>query len=152
VVGAWGKEDLIENAFALEEYDASSTVEVGALRARFQEVPHFTTTYAIDFSSTNGGGRFTYGADCRPGDELIEIARDTDLLMVEATLPRPERTGTRGHMTPGEAGDHARRAGARAVVLTHISDELDPEWARKEGSEAFGRPVEVAREGAVYEV
>ena len=55
-------------------------------------------------------------------------------------------------MTPGEAGDHARRAGARQVVLTHISDELDPEWARKEGSEAFGGAVDVAREGAVYEV
>jgi ribonuclease BN (tRNA processing enzyme) len=71
---------------------------------------------------------------------------------VEATLPRPERTGIRGHMTPGEAGDHARRAGAGHVVLTHISDELDPDWARREGSEAFGGPVEMAREGAVYEV
>jgi ribonuclease BN (tRNA processing enzyme) len=152
VVGAWGKEDLIETAFALEEYDAGSTVEVGPLLARFREVPHFTTTYAIDFSSSNGSGRFTYGADCRPGNELVEIARDTDLLLVEATLPRPERTGVRGHMTPAEAGDHARRAGAGQVVLTHISDELDAEWARKEGSEAFGRPVEVAREGAVYEV
>jgi ribonuclease BN (tRNA processing enzyme) len=152
VVGAWGDEDLIESAFALEEYDAGSTVEVGALRARFHEVPHFTTTYAIDFSSTNGSGRFTYGADCCPGEELIEIARGTDLLLVEATLPRPERTGIRGHMTPGEAGDHARRAGAGHVVLTHISDELDPDWARREGSEAFGGPVEMAREGAVYEV
>jgi len=38
------------------------------------------------------------------------------------------------------------------VVLTHISDELDPDWARKEGSKAFGEAVEVAREGAVYEV
>jgi ribonuclease BN (tRNA processing enzyme) len=73
-------------------------------------------------------------------------------LIVEATLPRPERTGIRGHMTPGEAGDHARRAGAAQVVLTHISDELDAEWAREEGSKAFGAPVEMAREGAVYEV
>jgi ribonuclease BN (tRNA processing enzyme) len=55
-------------------------------------------------------------------------------------------------MTPGEAGDHARRAGAGRVVLTHISDELDADWARTQGSEAFGAPVEVAREGAVYEV
>jgi ribonuclease BN (tRNA processing enzyme) len=152
VVGAWGKEDLIENAFALEKYDAGSTVEVGSLRARFQEVPHFTTTYAIDFTSSNGAGRFTYGADCRPGEELVEIARDTDLLLVEATLPRPERTGDRGHMTPAEAGDHARQAGAGRVVLTHISDELDSDWAREQGSEAFGHPVEMAREGAVYEV
>ena len=152
VVGAWGNEDLIESAFDLEEYDADSAIEVGAIRAKFQEVPHFTTTYAVDVSSTNGGGRFTYGADCRPTDDLVEIARDTDLLIVEATLPRPERTGIRGHLTPAEAGDHARRAGAHRVVLTHISDELDEEWARREGGEAFGAPVEVAREGAVYEV
>jgi ribonuclease BN (tRNA processing enzyme) len=152
LTGSWGSEDLIESAFALEEYDPASTVEVGPLRARFREVPHFTTTYAIDFSSTSGSGRFTYSADCRPGDELVEIARDTDLLLVEATLPRAERTGDRGHMTPAEAGDHARRAGAGRVVLTHISDELDADWAREEGSEAFGAPVDVAREGAVYEV
>jgi ribonuclease BN (tRNA processing enzyme) len=152
LVGSWGGEDLIDNAFALEEYDPASTVEVGTLRARFKEVPHFTTTYAIDFSSTRGAGRFTYGADCRPGDDLVEIARDTDLLLVEATLPRPERDGHRGHMTPAEAGDHARRAGARRVVLTHISDELDLGWAKEEGSAAFGAEVDVAREGATYEV
>jgi ribonuclease BN (tRNA processing enzyme) len=55
-------------------------------------------------------------------------------------------------MTPGEAGDHARRAGAGRVVLTHISDELDFEWAREEGSRAYGGEVEVAREGATYDV
>jgi ribonuclease BN (tRNA processing enzyme) len=152
VVGAWGNEDLIEKAFEIFEYEADSTVEVGSLRVRFHEVPHFTTTYAIDLSSSNGGGRFTYGADCSPGEELIEVARDTDLLIVEATLPRPERTGMRGHMTPSEAGDHARRAGARRVVITHISDELDQRSARDQAAEAFGAPVEVAREGAVYEV
>jgi len=152
LVGSWGGEELIENAFGLEEYDPASTVEVGTLRARFMEVPHFTTTYAIDFTSTSGAGRFTYSADCRPGDALVEIARDTDLLLVEATLPRPERTGKRGHMTPAEAGDHARRAGARRVVLTHISDELDADWAREQGSAAYGAQVEIAREGETYEV
>jgi ribonuclease BN (tRNA processing enzyme) len=152
IVGAWGNEDLIEKAFRLEEYEPGSNVEVGSLRATFHEVPHFAPTSAIDFSSSDGSGRFTYGADCRPGKELIEIARDTDLLLVEATLPRPERTGDRGHMTPAEAGEHARRAGARRVVLTHISDELDELWAREQGAETFGAPVDVAREGAVYEV
>jgi len=71
---------------------------------------------------------------------------------VEATLPRPERTGIRGHLTSAEAGDHARRAQARRVVITHISDELDEGHAREEASRAFGGPVEVAHEGAVYKV
>jgi ribonuclease BN (tRNA processing enzyme) len=152
VVGAWGNDDLIENAFELEEYDPDDVVEVGELRFRFHEVPHFTATFAMDITSNGGGGRLTYGADCSPGPELVEIARQTDLLIVEATLPRPERTGIRGHLTPGEAGEHARQAGARRVVLTHISDELDHEWARRQAEEAFGGPVEIAREGAVYEV
>lgn len=152
LTGSWGNEDLIHDAFALEEYDPASTVDVGPLRARFKEVPHFTTTFAIDLTSDGGHGRFTYGADCRPGEELVEIARDTDLLLVEATLPRPERAGDRGHMTPGEAGEHARRAGAKRVVLTHISDELDADWASEEASKAYGGEVEVAEEGVTYEV
>ncbi len=54
------------------------------------------------------------------------------------------------HLTPAEAGEHGRQAGAKRVVLTHISDELDALWARNEAEDAFGAPVEVAREGAVY--
>ena len=103
-------------------------------------------------TSSRGGGRFTFGADCRPCEELVDAARDTDLLLVEATLPRPERTGIRGHLTPAEAGEHARLAGAKRVVLTHISDELDADWAREQGTEAFGGEVVVAREGDVFEV
>jgi ribonuclease BN (tRNA processing enzyme) len=151
ITGCWGDDRLIESAFETEEYESTSAFEVGALRLRFGEVPHYIRTFAIEVGSADGG-RFTFGADCRPNGELVEFARDTDLLLIEATLPRPERTGIRGHLTATEAGEHARRAGAKRVVLTHFSDELDEELARAEGSEAFGAPVEVAREGAVYEV
>ncbi len=151
VAGAWGQGNLIEAAFALTEYDPSGSVEVGPLEARFREVPHFVTTYAVDITSKRGG-RFTFSADCKPNEALVELARDTDLLLIEATLPRPERTGVRGHLTPAEAGEHARLAGAKRVVLTHISDELDQTWARKQGAAAFGGAVDVAVDGAVYEV
>jgi ribonuclease BN (tRNA processing enzyme) len=151
VVGAWGQGNLIEAAFALEEYDPADSVTIGGLEARFREVPHFITSYAVDLRA-QGGGRVTFSADCKPNDALIEFARDTDLLLVEATLPRPERTGVRGHLTPAEAGEHARAAGAKRVVLTHISDELDPTWARKQGAAAFGAPVDMAVEGDVYEI
>ena len=35
-------------------------------------------------------------------------------------------------------------------MLTHISDELDHLWARKEALAVFDGPVEIATEGAVY--
>ncbi len=152
VVGAWGNEDLIEKAFELREYDPSNEIEVGPIRITFQPVPHFTETFAMSISSTNGSGRIVYGADSSPTEALAEFARDADLMLVEATLPRPERTGMRGHLTPEEAGGHARGAGAKRLVLVHISDELDANWARDEAAQAFGGPVEVATEGAVFEV
>jgi ribonuclease BN (tRNA processing enzyme) len=151
IVGAWGSEDLIEKAFDLHEYAPGDVVEAGSMRVRFAEVPHFLRTHAVEISSRTRG-RITFGADHRPSPELVEFARDTDLLLIEATLPRPERAGPRGHLTPSEAGEHGRDAGARRVVLTHISDELDAEWAQQEAARTFGAPVELAREGAVYEV
>jgi ribonuclease BN (tRNA processing enzyme) len=152
VVGAWGNEDLIENAFDICEYEPTDTPTIGPLTFRFHPVPHFTETFAICITSANGSGRLVFGADSRPTEELVEFARGCDLLLVEATLPRPERTGMRGHLTPREAGEHGREAGVKRVVLTHISDELDQLWAKSEAVDAFGGPVDVAREGATYTV
>jgi ribonuclease BN (tRNA processing enzyme) len=153
VVGAWGNEDLIENAFDLREYDPDDALEIGTLRVRFCEVPHFVHTCAVELTSTNGGGRFVYGADSAPTPKLVEFADGADLLMVEGTLPRPEREGPRGHLTPEEAGEHAARAKASRVVITHISDELGDEWVLAEAKRGYGGgAIELAREGAVYEV
>jgi ribonuclease BN (tRNA processing enzyme) len=153
IVGAWGNEDLIENAFELCEYDPADVLHAGPLTVRFQPVPHFVATNALEVTSAaNGGKRLTYGADSSPSDDLCTFASQTDLLLIEATLPRPERAGPRGHLTPGEAGAHGRRAGARRLVLTHLSDELDAAWALQEAEREFGGPVELAREGAVYEL
>jgi ribonuclease BN (tRNA processing enzyme) len=151
VVGAWGNEDLIESAFRLEEYEAGNRVEIGDIWAQFHPVPHFVHTFAVRIGS-EGSGEFVFSADTRPGDEIIEAARDADLLFIEGTLPRPERTGNRGHLTPEEAGRHAREAGAKRVVITHISDELGDDWARDEAERGFGGAVEIAREGATYDV
>ena len=76
-----------------------------------------------------------------------------------------ERGAPRGHAAASRArrrcagtSPRRRRAStlappARArLVLVHISDELDPEWAREQAAEKFDGPVEVAAEGAVYEV
>lgn len=152
VVGAWGNEDLIDQAFELEEYAVDSVVEVGPLRFSFAVMPHFVDAHAVAVSSANGGGRLVFSADSRPATELTEFARGADLFLVEATLPRPERTGVRGHLTAEEAGAHGRDAGVGRVVLTHISDELDQEQAREQAAAVFDGSVEVAREGAVYEI
>lgn len=150
--GSGMPEDHIVGAFDLHEYAAGDALDVGPFHLRFGAVPHYLPTHAVDVTLRDGGGRFTFGADHGPSEDLVAFASGTDLLLIEATLPRPERTGVRGHVTPSEAGEHAARAHAGRVVLTHISDELDPEWARAEAARTFGAPVSVAAEGDVYEV
>src|ERR687894_2836961 len=150
VVGAWGNEDLIEKAFDLREYDESEELKLGPVSVSFQGVPHFTDTYAMRLSSSNGAGQIVYGADCSPTDALTDFASGSDLMLIEATLPRPERTGERGHLTPREAGEHGRAAQVKRLVITHISDELDELWARSEADGGFGSHVDIAREGAAY--
>lgn len=150
ITGAWDAEELIEQAFELHEYDPAAELALDPLRIRFHEVPHFIRTHAVQIRAD--AASFTYGADCSPNEAIVAFARDTDLLMLEATLEQPERAGHRGHLTPAEAGEHARRAGARRLVLTHMSADHDVAWVREEAERAFGGPVELAREGAVYEI
>jgi ribonuclease BN (tRNA processing enzyme) len=142
--------DHVELAFDVTVYDPADTLTIGGLAVRFQPVPHYIPANAVEFAAN--GARFTFSADCGPNQELCDFAAGTDLLLIEATLPAPDGDGPRGHLTPEEAGEHGARAGARRVVLTHFSDELDAEWARAEGARGFGAPVDAAREGATYEL
>ncbi len=150
VTGTWGLGELIEQAFCLIEYGVDSVLDLGPLQIRFHEVPHFIRTFAVQVTSR--AGSFTFGADCCPNDALVEFARDSDLLMLEATLAQPEPDGNRGHLTAAEAGAHARRAGAGRLVLTHFEAGDHAERSRAQAEAEFGKPVELAAEGAVYEI
>src|SRR3954447_4004773 len=80
VVGAWGNEDLIENAFRIEEYAADARPQVGPLRFSFKLVPRLTETFAMRVQSDDGGGTLAFGAGSRPTADLVEFATDADLL------------------------------------------------------------------------
>jgi len=148
---AGGQPHLLDGAFAIAEYDPAGGERVGVLGLRFQPVPHYVPAYAIEVRGANGG-RCTFGADHGPTDALDDFAADTDLLLLEATLPFVSEHGPRGHLTAAEAGDHAARCRAQRLVLTHISDELDGDRALAAARRSFAGPIELAREGAVYEV
>lgn len=147
----FGMENLIEDAFNLHEYDPADSISAGPLQISFREVPHYTQTFAIEVTVASGE-RITYGADCCPNEALVDFAADTELLIAEATLPRPERSGVRGHLTPSEAGEHAAAAGVGRLLITHISDELDPEWALAEAAGKYTGQIDIACEGMEIEV
>ncbi len=154
IVDIFGMGYPIDAAFAVEEYDPDEVGAVGPFTVRHAEVPHYIRTWACELSDPQGG-RFTFGADCAPNQELVKFARDTDLLMLEATediIPEVAPGDVRGHMTAREAGELARQARAERLVLTHFSDLLDPHTVRREGEAGFGGPVELAQAGAHFMV
>lgn len=57
------------------------------------------------------------------GPDLVELARDVDLLITECSFPEGKKV--EGHLTPTLAGRVAREGGARALVLNHFYPETD---------------------------
>ena len=65
--------------------------------------------------------------DSAPTPALVEVARDADLFVCEATLLRGELDGPlRGHLSIDEAVESFHASGARRLLLTHRPHELPP--------------------------
>lgn len=67
--------------------------------------------------------RVAHVMDTRLCDAAFELAADVDLLLIEATFLEPERdvAAASGHLTAAQAARVGWEAGARRVVLTHLS-------------------------------
>ena len=69
------------------------------------------------------GRKIVYTGDTRPSENLVKLAENADLLIHEATFDDElmERAMEDGHSTPSMAAETAKEAGAKWLVLTHIS-------------------------------
>ena len=101
------------------------------------------------------GRRVVYTGDTRPAPSTVKMARDADLLIHEATFAEEDAARARetDHSTAREAGEVAREAAVRRLVLTHISPRyaLDPSVLAREAGERFPS-TEVAYDGLEIEV
>lgn len=69
------------------------------------------------------GRKIVYSGDTRPFSEFAKFAADADLVIHESTFDDSlaEKAGLDGHSTPSQAAGQAKAAGAKQLVLTHIS-------------------------------
>jgi ribonuclease Z len=90
------------------------------------------------------GQSLAYCLDTRPCDGAIELARNVDLLIHEATYTNQyaAEAGEYGHSTAGQAARTARAAGARKLLLTHFSTRYaDPTPLLEEAQEIFAETM-----------
>ena len=124
-------------------------VEVGGLRLTFSRTDHGPPTLAVRLDGP--GGALGYSADTGPGWSLEALGPGLGLALCEATYLQ-DQEGEYQHMSARQAGTSGRDAGVGTLVLTHRAPTVDAAASFAEGSEAFGRAVEQAAPGRVFEL
>jgi ribonuclease BN (tRNA processing enzyme) len=106
-------------------------------------VPH--TQESVAYGLTAPEGRLVYTGDTGPSAELARWAKGCSLLLAECSLP--EAMAMDAHLTPERAGELARDAGARRLVLTHFYPPVENTDPARGAASRFSGPVTAAADG-----
>lgn len=138
VDGDWG------GVFAWSAVGDGDAASVGDCDLRFSRTAHPPPTMAVEVAA--GGKRLVYTADTGPDWSPEAFGSGADLVLSEASFQGDQGPVGAGaiHLSARQAGEQARAAQARRLMLTHLWPGLDPNASVVEGSEAFGREVLLA--------
>ena len=113
----------IAESFELDalSMDGAAAAIADGLRLASYPVKHAVPSAALRFSSPRQ--TVTFSSDTGSCDALIHAASSAHLFFCEATYlhASPAELDGHGHLTPELAAQAAARAGARHLVLTHLS-------------------------------
>jgi len=114
---------------------------------RFSRTDHPPPTVAVDIA--HGDKRLVFTADTGPEWSVEAFAPGADLVLSEATYQHDDIRAPI-HLSAKQAGEMARAAQARHLMLTHLWPTIDPVASVEEGSEAFGHAVTLAAPHLVH--
>lgn len=140
---------LVDDVYRFTEL-APGGLEIGPFRVEFRPMNHPVATFGMRIGA--GGGTVTYSADTGATDELVRLARGTDLFLCEASYLDGECNPPDVHLTGREAGEYAARAEVGRLVLTHLVPWGDRTRTLHEAHEAFSGDVTLATTHAVFEL
>ena len=99
-----------------------------------------------DVATLQKGLKVVYSGDTKPCENLIELAKDADLLIHDATFLEEDEDMQKYHSSVKDAAKIAKKANVKKLILTHISrryQKEDVERLLSEAREVFDN-VEVA--------
>lgn len=135
--------------FDFREYD-DQPIRLGPFTISVTPVAHPITAYGLRVEST--GRVLAYSGDTGPCQALVELACGADLLLAESAFVEGADNPAGLHLTGGQAGAAAARAGVGRLVLTHIPPWHDPETSLAEARQEYDGPLEAAATGSTYTV
>ncbi|GAB2850131.1 MBL fold metallo-hydrolase [Actinocorallia aurea] len=124
------------------------TLQAGPFEITVRPVNHVIESYG--FRITSNGKSVAYSGDTGRTDVLVDLARDADLFLCEASFLDGDNPPDL-HLSAREAAEYAQRAGAARLVLTHLVPWNDAERSMVEAKDTdYSGPIDLARSGAVY--
>jgi ribonuclease BN (tRNA processing enzyme) len=135
LVGKW------DDTFDWRLVGDGDRVDLEGVGLRFSRTAHPPPTVAIEV--THNAKRLVYTSDTGPDWSCEAFGRGADLVLCEATYQHDDIRAPI-HLSARQAGEIARAARARNLMLTHLWPTVDPIASVEEGSEAFGDAVVLA--------
>jgi ribonuclease BN (tRNA processing enzyme) len=143
-------QDRMEQVYDVTEWVQGRADPLGPFTVTARRVDHPVEAYGLRVE--HAGRVLAYSGDTDTCDALVDLARDADVLLAEASF-QEGRDGVRGvHLTGRRAGEAATAAGARSLVLTHLPPWTDPDVVLSEAKAAYDGTVVVAHPGLVLDV
>jgi ribonuclease BN (tRNA processing enzyme) len=123
-----GFPDMFERVFIVKEYEPGQPFIAAGHEVTAVRLPHYRIA-SYGFRVTDGNAVLAYSGDSAPDNRLVELARDADLFICEATLITGESDGVppRGHLALDEARAAYEASGANQLLITHRPVELPAE-------------------------
>ena len=134
--------DVMSEAYAMNHIRDGASFELGPFPIEAVEMTHIGV-YSLGYRIRAGGHLLAFTGDTGPCENAIELARDADLFMCEATY-QDDSELTYFHMSARQAAEHAAAAGVKRLVLTHITPDLDTGVSLEQAADAYDGPVDVA--------
>lgn len=126
--------------------DASS---VRGLGLRSCPVRHGPQAVAYEITDTSAR-RLVYSGDTEYSEDLVRLAKGSDLLILECSFPEGEERP--GHLTPSEAGRLAGKAGCRRLLLTHFYPACRGQDLTTPCRRYYDGPITLAEDGLVIRI
>jgi ribonuclease BN (tRNA processing enzyme) len=142
-------EDGLLDVFDFRE-GAGRVLQVGPFTVTAAVVNHPIECHGLRLEA--GGRVLTYSADTGVSPVLVDLARDADLFLCEASWPSLPTPPPNIHLTGREAGAQAAEAGAKRLLLTHLMPFHDPMAMLAEAKECYDGVLELAQVGSTYQV
>lgn len=133
----------LSEVFAFVEMGQQS-VQVGPFELRCCPARHPVPSLCVRVDCE--GTSLAYSGDTGPNEELIALASGVDLAVFEASFVGQDGPADL-HLTATQAGEHARLAEARRLLVTHLVRWNDDAQVLSEAQEAYGRQPILASSG-----